>query len=99
MTSTSEPETVTSLVAKTFDPAKAASKIFAQEGLLYSLWRLAVYLLEYLFAAKQHKSSVRVDDEYEQADLDTVAARGKFPSRPSDLFLKVPTQSVGGTQL
>lgn len=89
MTSTSAPETVTSIVAKTFDPAKAASKMFAQEGLLYSLWRLAVYLLEYLFAAQEHKSAVRVDDEYEKADLDAVAARGNFLSRPSDLFLKV----------
>ena len=94
MTSTSEPETVTSITAKTLDPAKAASKIFAQEGLLYSLWRLALYLVVYLFAAKEHKSSVRIDDEYEQADLDTVAARGNFPSRPSDLFLKVTCPSV-----
>jgi hypothetical protein len=99
MTSTSAPETVTSIVAKTFDPAKAASKMFAQEGPLYSLWRLAVYLLKYLFAAKEHKSSICVDDDYEQADLDTVAARGKFPARPSDLFLKVHTLSVGRAEL
>lgn len=85
MTSTSEPETVTSITAKTFNPGKAASTMFAQEGLLYSLWRVAMYLLE----AQGLKSSSRIDNEYEQADLDKVAARGKFPSRPSDLFLKV----------
>ena len=86
MTSTSEPETVTSITATTYNPGKAASVLFAPEqGLLYSVWRVLLYLLE----VQGLKSSVRIDDDYEQADLDKAAARGRFPSRPSDLFLKV----------
>jgi len=86
MTSTSEPETVTSITAETYNPGKAASTIFAQEeGLLYSLWRVLVYLLE----VQGLKSSTRIDDDNEQADLDKAAARGRFHFRPSDLFLKV----------
>jgi hypothetical protein len=84
----SENETVTSLTAKSLDPGKAVATIYSnREGLLYSLWRPAAYLL--LEAFGLNKSSKGIHEDYEHADLEAVAARGNFRSRPSDLFLKV----------
>jgi hypothetical protein len=43
----------------------------------------------YLYlAAIGSKFSEEVYKDYGHADLDTIAKRGAFPSRPSDLFLK-----------
>jgi hypothetical protein len=81
----SDPETVTSLTAKTSNPGKAVEKLFKREGLLYSLWRVIIYLLEELGV----KASTKIHDDYSNVDLDKVASRGRFPYRPSDLFLKV----------
>ncbi len=81
-------ETVTSLTALSLDPGKAVATIFNyEEGLLYSLWQVVVYLL---LEALGRKSSLSkgIHEDYEHANLDTVAKKGKFPSRPSDLFLK-----------
>lgn len=83
----SQNETVTSITAKTLDPGKAVETIYSKEGLLYSLWRAAVYLLLEVFGFKS--SSKGIYEDYEHANLDQVAAKGNFPSRPSDLFLKV----------
>jgi len=81
--------TVTSLTAKTFDPSQATATVIKnQEGLLFSLWRVVLFLLFQALGLNKsgHKG---IHEDYEHADLDKVAARGKFPNRPSDLFLKV----------
>jgi len=78
-------ETVTSLVAQSQDPEKAVATVFKDQGLLYSLWQAAEYLLEALGI----KAAKKIDSSYENVSLDEVAKRGHFPSRPSDLFLKV----------
>jgi hypothetical protein len=80
-------ETVTSLTALSLDPGKAAATVFNNNESLYSLWQTNVYLL--LEAFGQKTSSKGIHEDYEHTDLDTVAKRGNFPSRPSDLFLKV----------
>ena len=78
-------ETVTTLTAKTHDPGEAAAQIFKEQGLLYSLWQLGEYLLEALGV----KEAKKIDADYKNISLDEVAARGNFPYRPSDTFLKV----------
>lgn len=85
--STGADETVTSLTALSLDPGKAAATVFNNNESLYSLWQTNVYLL--LEAFGQKTSSKGIHEDYEHIDLDTVAKRGNFPSRPSDLFLKV----------
>jgi len=77
-------ETVTSLTAKSLHPGEAAKKIFKEQGSFYFLWQVWTFLLEAL-GYKQKK----IDADYEHISLDEVAARGNFPYRPSDLFLKV----------
>jgi hypothetical protein len=87
-------ETVTTLTAKNYDIPKAMARIFSdQEGLLFSLWRLVIYLLE-VFGLKKSMSNLRID-ESENVDLDRAATMGNFPSRPSDLFLKVYLVGIG----
>jgi hypothetical protein len=82
--------TVTSLTAKSFDPAQAvATVIKTQEGLLYSLWRVVVFLLFEALGLSKSSTHQGIHEDYEHADLETVAKRGRFPNRPSDLFLKV----------
>jgi hypothetical protein len=84
---------VTSIAAKTFNPSKAASTLFAQQGLLYSLYSLCrLVVCTCLLQVQGLTSAAGTDNENDQADLDKVAARGRFPSRPSDLFLKVPSR-------
>ena len=78
-------ETVTTLTAKTHDPGEAAATIFKEQGLIATLWQLGEYLLEALGI----KEAKKIDADYENISLDEVAARGNFPYRPSDLFLKV----------
>ena len=86
--------TVTSLTAKSFDPKQAyATVIKNQEGLLYSLWRVLVFLLFEAFGLSKSADHKGIHEDYERANLDKVAARGRFPYRPSDLFLKVPFNS------
>jgi len=85
MSSSSNPETVTSVTARTLDPGKAVAMVIRKEGLLYSLWRLVMYLPE----ALGFQSAKKIDQGYANVDLDKIVARGRFPYRPSDLFLKV----------
>jgi hypothetical protein len=80
-----ETETVTSLTARDLNPAKATATIFKDQGVIFSLWQLAEYLLEAIGV----KAAKKLHGDYEHADLDVVAERGNFPYRPSDLFLKV----------
>lgn len=80
-------ETVTSLTTLSLDPGKAAATVFNNNEGLYSLWQASVYLL--LEALGLKTSSKGIHENYEHTDLDTVATKGNFYSRPSDLFLKV----------
>jgi hypothetical protein len=82
--------TVTSLTAKTFNPGQATATVIKnQEGLLYSLWRVVLFLLFEALGLNKSADHKGIHEDYEHANLDEVAARGKFPHRPSDLFLKV----------
>ena len=78
------PETVTSITARTLNPGEASKKIFEEQGSFYIFWQIFTFLLEAL-GLKEKK----IDADYEHAPLDEVAKRGRFPYRPSDLFLKV----------
>jgi hypothetical protein len=80
-------ETVTGLVATGQDPETAIASVFKEQGLLISLWIVFVYLLE----AVGLKAEAKIHDDYghDHLDLDVVAKKGKFPYRPSDLFLRV----------
>ena len=81
----SQAQTVTSLTAQTLNPGSATATILKSKGWLSSYWQLASYLLEAIGA----KSSRKIHDDSHDIDLDKVVDRGRFPSRPSDLFLKV----------
>jgi hypothetical protein len=85
--SSTDHETVTLLTAQSLNPGNASAILFNREGLIYSLWRVVVYLLLEVFGLK----SKQIDENYENVNLDEVGARGRFPYRPSDLFLKVPS--------
>ena len=89
--------TVTSLTAKTFDPRRAVVTVIKnQEGLIYSLWRVLVFLLFEALGLKKSSNHRGIHDDYEHVDLDKFAARGRFPYRPSDLFLKVELKFAHG---
>ena len=89
--------TVTSLTAKTFNPSQATATVIKnQEGLLYSLWRVVLFLLFEALGLNKSADHKGIHEDYEHANLDKIAARGKFPHRPSDLFLKVQLKLVRG---
>jgi hypothetical protein len=84
-------ETVTLITAKTLNPGEASKKIFKEQGSFYTFWQIWEFLLE-ANGLKEKK----IDTDYEHIPLDEVAKRGRFPYRPSDLFLKViPLGRVG----
>jgi len=66
-------------------PGKATEQLFKQQGLAYSLWEVFLYLLE----VSGLKHPKKIHDDYDNIDLDEIMQRGRFPYRPSDLFLKV----------
>jgi len=84
-TNPTENETVTSITAKTMHPGKATEQLFKQQGWAISLWEVFLYLLE----ANGLKEPKKIHDDYDNIDLDEIMQRGRFPYRPSDLFLKV----------
>ena len=89
--------TVTSLTAKTFDPRQATATVIKnQEGLLYSLWRVVLFLFFEALGLNKSSNHKGIHEDYEHANLDKVASRGKFPYRPSDLFLKVQLKLIRG---
>jgi hypothetical protein len=83
----SDPQTVTSLTAQTLNPGAAAAKILKSKGVLANYWNLACYLLEAL-GVKWLRNN-KIDRDYDDINLDEIVERGRFPYRPSDLFLKV----------
>ena len=88
---------VTSLTAKTLDPGRAVATVIKnQEGLLYSLWRVVVFLLFEALGLNILSNHKATHENYENVDLDKYAARGRFPYRPSDLFLKVELMYTPG---
>jgi hypothetical protein len=78
------PETVTSITARTLNPGEAVKKIYEEQGSFYTLWQIFIFLLEALGLKQKN-----IEADYEHVSLDEVEKRGKFPYRPSDLFLKV----------
>jgi len=79
------PDTVTSEVAQapvTLAPGKVAEKLYSKHN------------VEVLAKGHGHKTIASVSGgPLKEEDLDYAAECGKFPTRPSDLFLKVSTAS------
>lgn len=83
-------KTVSHLLASdpTLSPGRAAAALFPKP-----------FFIRRLLRRFEIKHNLVTGREWTKAELDGVAERGVFPTRPSDLFLKVSTSAIYSTRV